>query len=67
VPEAVLIPAPSVDDIVIYREETQLLLSDLEQLGPEGREAYQQMSASENFTPHTRNDVPAWRPAATLS
>ena len=50
--------ASSADDsIVIYREISNLPLSSLEHLGPAAKDAYQQMCAAENFTPHTRNDV----------
>jgi hypothetical protein len=52
-----LIPATSGDDVVLYREVSNLLLNDLELLGPQGQDAYRQMSATENFTPHTRIDV----------
>jgi hypothetical protein len=64
VPDLEMAPAGGVDDIVIYREETQLLLADLEQLGPVGHDAYQQMTTSEHFTPHSRNDVAEWHSAA---
>lgn len=67
VPDAEMVPAASTDDIVIYREETRLLLADLQQLGPLGRDAYQQMTTSEHFTPHSRNDVPRWQSAAPVS
>ncbi len=49
--------AVSRDDILVYRERTNLALTDLEQMGPLGQNAYQQMSATENFTPHSRIDV----------
>jgi hypothetical protein len=49
--------AASADDVLIYRERAHLALGDLEHLGPVGRDAYAQMTATENFTPHTRNDV----------
>jgi hypothetical protein len=55
-PDAQLIPAASADDIVFYREVPHLALTDLEQLGPAGRQAYRQMTTSENFTPHSRTD-----------
>jgi hypothetical protein len=47
----------SEDDVLLYREAANLSLADLELLGPAGQDAYRQMSATENFTPHTRNDV----------
>jgi hypothetical protein len=45
------------DDVVIYRERTNLSLAELELLGPLGHDAYAQMTASDNFTPHARVDV----------
>jgi eukaryotic-like serine/threonine-protein kinase len=56
-PENELHPALGTDDVVIYRELPNLPLIDLEQLGSQGQDAYRQMSAAENFTPHSRNDV----------
>jgi hypothetical protein len=44
-------------DIVLYREVAGLPLAELEQLGPVGRDAYGQMTNTDNFTPHTRLDV----------
>jgi len=52
-----LIAAPSPDDVVFYREETQVPLGKLEQIGSEIQQIYRQMGTSEHFTPHTRNDV----------
>jgi len=49
--------APSPDDVVFYREETQVPLGKLEQIGSEIQQIYRQMGTSEHFTPHTRNDV----------
>jgi len=63
-PETALIAAPSADEILFYREETRLPLSELKHLGPLGREAYRQMTAVENFTPHSRVDVAEWRELA---
>jgi hypothetical protein len=50
----------SPDDVVLYRERSNLLLADLEQLGAQARDAYLQMRSTEHFTPHTRTDVP-WK------
>jgi serine/threonine protein kinase len=55
-PDAQLAPAASADDIVFYREVAGLALTDLEQLGPAGQQAYRQMTTSETFTPHSRTD-----------
>jgi hypothetical protein len=56
-PAAEFADAADADDIVVYRERPSLPLGGLEQLGPAAREAYRQMTASENFTPHARADV----------
>jgi hypothetical protein len=61
IPDAELIPAPSPDDVVFYREETQVPLAKLEQIGQEIQQIYQQMGTSEHFTPHARNDID-WLP-----
>jgi hypothetical protein len=50
-------PAAGTDDVVIYRELTNLPLTDLEQLGPVGQDAYRQMNSAENFSAHSRMDV----------
>jgi hypothetical protein len=49
--------ANSPDDVLIYRERNNMPLSDLEQMGPPGRDAYSQMNAADHFTPHTRSDI----------
>ncbi len=56
-PEVELNPAAGCDDITIYREWANLPLAELEQLGPLGLDAYRQVSAAEDFTPHSRIDV----------
>jgi serine/threonine protein kinase len=56
-PENELHLAPGVDDVVFYREITNLSLTELEQLGPQGQDAYRQMSSAEHFSPHSRMDV----------
>jgi hypothetical protein len=52
--------ATSIDDIVFYRERPLPSLSDLPQLGPAAREVYQQLLASEQYSPHSRIDIVAW-------
>jgi serine/threonine protein kinase len=49
--------APGDEDILLYRELSNLPLVDLPQLGPVGQDAYRQMIATEHFTPHCRCDV----------
>ena len=56
-PDVVIQSAVSEGDIVFCREIANLPLADLAQLGPAGRDAYGQMNAAEDFTPHTRIDV----------
>jgi serine/threonine protein kinase len=56
-PEVEVLSATAEDDIVFYREISNLPLAELEQLGSVGQDAYRQMSAAEDFTPHTRIDV----------
>jgi hypothetical protein len=50
-------PAGSAADVLLYRERVNLPLADLDQLGPVARDAYRQMTATENFTPHSRCDI----------
>src|SRR5262249_14527756 len=49
--------ADSEDDIIFYREWSDMLLADVDPLGPAGQEAYELLCSKENFTPHTRIDV----------
>jgi serine/threonine protein kinase len=62
VPTADIVEAPAADEVVFYREETQAALADLEQVQASGQEAYQQLTATENFTLHSRMDITDWRP-----
>jgi hypothetical protein len=64
VPDSDLVEADSSDDIVFYRERFQMLLSELEQLGPLGYEAYRQVGMVDHFTPHSRTDIAQWRAAS---
>ena len=52
-----LITAAGGDDLLIYREWSNLALTDLENLGPVGQEAYRQLLATDNFPPHSRLDI----------
>ena len=56
-PETALVTAAEGEDVVIYREWSNLALTDLEHLGPLGQEAYRQLLAAENYTPHSRQDI----------
>jgi eukaryotic-like serine/threonine-protein kinase len=64
IPDADLVEALSGDDIVFYRELFQMPLSELDQLGPLGYEAYRQVGTVEHFTPHSRTDIVQWRAAS---
>jgi serine/threonine protein kinase len=64
IPDTELLAAPSPDDIVFYREETQLPLGKLEYLTPEIMQMYRQALSSEHFPPHSRNDVDWLEPMA---
>jgi hypothetical protein len=52
--------AAGTDDILFYRETPSLTFADLPQLGPRFQQAYQEMCALENFTPHSRCDIKEW-------
>jgi eukaryotic-like serine/threonine-protein kinase len=62
-PEIEVLSAAAEDDILFYREISNLPLAELEQLGSVGQDAYRQMIAAEDFTPHTRIDVDFATPA----
>jgi serine/threonine protein kinase len=60
-------PGTAGTEILYYREEACLALSDLKLLGPAGRDAYRQMSAVDHFTPHARIDITEWQPGTAVS
>src|SRR5262249_25549842 len=62
-PNLELEPSPSSQDIVFYRERSHVSLKALEHLGPLGYEAYRQLNAAEQFSPHSRMDITEWRAA----
>jgi hypothetical protein len=62
-PDVEMVPAAGTNDIIFYREVPHLRLSDLEQLGPLGYEAYRQIVTLKNLTPHSRTDITEWRAA----
>ncbi|MBL8798358.1 MAG: protein kinase [Planctomycetia bacterium] len=61
--EVQVIEAEGANDIYFYRERSQVPLPDLPQLGLAAEEAYKQMTASGQYTPHSRNDVTEWKSA----
>jgi hypothetical protein len=66
-PDTPMLAAPSIDDIVFYREHARVLLTELPQMGPGAREVYQQVLATEQFSPHSRSDIVAWLPTTLPS
>jgi hypothetical protein len=50
------------DEIVFFREQPYLPLADLPQLGPQAREAYEQLLSLAHGTPHSRTDLTEWLP-----
>lgn len=58
-PHHEIITAPLADDILFYREFPQVPFTDLPQLGPHARDAYQHLNG--DHPPHSRMDV-AWQP-----
>ncbi|MBL8795924.1 MAG: protein kinase [Planctomycetia bacterium] len=64
-PNMQLLFTDSPDDIVICREQPEVPLDKLPLLGPVGQNAYRQMSNADNFSPHSREDIPDWQPAET--
>jgi len=59
-PDEPMRAAASADDILFYREQSHLCLTDLPQLGPTAHEIYQQVLAKEQYSPHSRTDITAW-------
>jgi eukaryotic-like serine/threonine-protein kinase len=57
-----LMIADSADDVVFYREQAGLTMERLDILGQVGQNAYRQMAGADNFSPHSREDIPDWTP-----
>ena len=53
-------PIADASDVFFYRERPQVAFADLPQLGLMAEEVYKQMTASGQFTPHTRTDIRDW-------
>jgi len=45
------------EELLLYREWTNLPLAELPQLGSLAQDAYRQMTSAEHFTPHCRTDI----------
>jgi serine/threonine protein kinase len=52
--------APSLDEIVLYREQLHAKLAALARLTRQTRPAYEQMARHEHLTPHSRLDIAQW-------
>jgi serine/threonine protein kinase len=50
------------DEVVCYRETEGIMLVDLPQFGPLGKQAYDAAFGVEHFSPHARHDVVEWAP-----
>jgi serine/threonine protein kinase len=59
-PDEPMHAAASTDDIIFYREQPHLSLTDFPQLGPTAREIYQHVLATEQYSPHSRSDIKTW-------
>ena len=59
-PEANLQLVASADDIVFFRQISDLSLGDLKHLGPAGQEAYQELSSVDHLTPHAAHGHCVW-------
>jgi eukaryotic-like serine/threonine-protein kinase len=64
-PSADIVQCTALDEIVFYREETQARLPELALVRASGREAYRQLTATENFSLHSRMDISDWQPLAS--
>src|SRR4029077_1280880 len=60
--DAMILPAPGANDVFFYRERPKIALADLPQLGLMAEEVCKQLTASGQFTPHTRTDITEWLP-----
>ncbi len=63
-PQGKLAIVASHEEILLYRERLGMALTDLPQLGPEAHQAYSQMAALDNLTPHSRIDVDWFAPGS---
>ena len=64
-PDVAPVSAAGGDDIVFYREVPNLLIGNLDQLGPYALEAYRQSLTVAQLSPHNRQDIREWLPIGT--
>jgi hypothetical protein len=64
-PDAKVVGSGRSDEIVFYREQLQLVGTDLEQLGPVAQEAYRGRETQDPGTLHCREDITEWQAAPT--
>ena len=60
-PGVEVVPAAAVDDVVLYREQSQLAFPSLPQLGAVARDVYRRLLET-NQSPHNRLDIANWLP-----
>jgi hypothetical protein len=60
-PEVRFLAAASKDDIVFYREHSDVILNELPQMSQAAKKMYQQVLATEAFGPHSRSDIITWQ------
>jgi hypothetical protein len=60
-PDTEVVFVDNAADIFFYRERPHVSLAELPQLGLMAEEIYRQMTASGQFTPHTRTDIKEWQ------
>ena len=59
-PHVDMIPAHSTDEIMICRESSRVVLTDLPQLGTIAEDAYRVLVANPQSSPHARVDITEW-------
>ena len=59
-PGSEIVNGSSSEEILFFREEPDVPLSQIKLLGGQAQEAYRQMLASELAPPHTRADITEW-------
>jgi hypothetical protein len=66
VPELTVVPTERLDEVVFYREQARVVLTELAQLGPAARDAYQKRLAADSSAVHSRLDVLEWQQATVV-
>jgi hypothetical protein len=61
-PKIPLVVTDSPDDIILLREQPGVPLDRIDLLGPNGKQVYDHVTGSDNFSPHSREDITDWTP-----